>query len=187
MMERKKKTSLISLKELPDLMLLSEFRETVWCSESDIRTLIHSHAKQCDCDIRNLVDADGKSLLHIACERMGFRVVKMLIEGYHFDPNEQDTNGNTALHIACEEEKYQIVQYLRLLPTYNPNIRNNKGMIAHQMNETIPSKSVHDSTSTDTPISPANLLSPVIKIEGKPFLPTLLDTNIADSDKYGGN
>ena len=82
------------------------------------------------CILRSVYDVDMKSLLHLACELMDFRVVRMLVEKYNFNPNDQDIGGNTALHIACKAHKTQTVMYLLGTPTCNPNIRDRGGRTA---------------------------------------------------------
>ena len=73
-------------------------------------------------------DSSMKSLLHIAVEMMGFRVVKMMMEEFNFEPNEQDISGNTPLHVACLYQKVQIVMHLLSVPYCDPNVQNGEGM-----------------------------------------------------------
>ncbi len=83
--------------------------------------------------MRNVFDVDMKSLLHLACELMDFRVVKLLVEKYNFNPNDQDVAGNTALHIASKAGKSQIVVYLLGYPACDPNIRDRGGYTAYHL------------------------------------------------------
>ena len=121
-------SSVIQLLMLPNLRLLADFNKMQDCSVETVNRLLQVYSGVCKC--RNVLDADKKSLLHIACKIMDFKVVKMMVEEFSFDPNIQDVDGNTALHIACQAQKAQTVIYLLNLPTCDPNIRNRQGMTA---------------------------------------------------------
>ena len=83
-----------------------------------------------DCNIREIKNFEGKSLLHLACCSMLINTVILLIEQYHFDPSIKDNDGNTPLHDACRCRKVEIVNYLLQLPTCVPNIQNDDGNTA---------------------------------------------------------
>ena len=93
----------------------------------EIDAILQTHQLKLN-DIRDARDSAHKNLLHVACRQMEFRVVKLLIDKYNFDPNIQDSSGDTPLHIACEAKKIQTAIYLANLTTCDPNLLNSEGL-----------------------------------------------------------
>ena len=127
--ETKRKRETYSLpsdfQQSPEVALLCQFLGAQDCSVKVVDAFLESNEKQCR--LQNIYDSNLRSFLHIASNSMGFRIIKLLIEKYNFDPNEQDGDGNTPLHIACEAHKTQTVMYLCSLTTCDPNITNGNG------------------------------------------------------------
>ena len=64
-----------------------------------------SQAESHSIDLRGVSDADGKTLLHLACRKnwMDWKsIVRSLIEKHHCDVAAVDEDGNTPLHEACQ-------------------------------------------------------------------------------------
>lgn len=110
--------------EPSELTLLREFKKASDCSVEKARSILQTY----EGDVRDIHDASKKSLLHIACENMGFRVVKLLVDELNFEFNEQDVSGDTPLHIACSAQRVQSAMYLSNKPSCNPNIKNSDGL-----------------------------------------------------------
>lgn len=95
----------------------------------------HSYEELCEllkkkaqlCNIREIANFEGKTLLHLACCMMLVETVMELIKNYGCDPNVQDADGNTPLHEASRCRKVKIAKYLSKLPTCDPNIQNKLG------------------------------------------------------------
>ena len=61
----------------------------------------------------DITDANGKTVLHYACQTNNIELVKYLISQYNFDPNIKDKSGKTPLHYACNREFFDgMIEYL---------------------------------------------------------------------------
>ena len=72
-------------------------------------------------------DADGKTLLHLACRKNWVdwhHIVCNLVDKHHCDVTAVDEDGNTPLHEAYQYVNLPIVEYLLSLPTCNPDTIN---------------------------------------------------------------
>ena len=94
---------------------------------AEAQDLLDSYQNTNQGDIRYIRGTENDTMLHFASKSMDFRVIKLLLESYDFDPNETDQCGNTALHLAIQSEKIQNVMYIGRQPICDPNIRNRDG------------------------------------------------------------
>ena len=60
----------------------------------------------------NVKVKDGRTLLHIACEKGNFEIVKYLVEEYGATMEAKDRFNNTPLHLACKKGHLDVVKYL---------------------------------------------------------------------------
>lgn len=104
--------------------LLNDFREAKGCTVAEAKDILRAFQG----NVKDIRDPSRKSLLHIACAVMDFRVVKLLVEEYGLEIDDQDSSGNTPLHIACSSQKVQSVMYLVNNSLCDPNVRNNEGL-----------------------------------------------------------
>ncbi len=77
--------------------------------------------------MRGVSDADGKTLLHLACRKNWVDwhgIVRSLIENHHCDVAAVDEDGNTPLHEAYQCGNLPSVEYLLSLPSCNPDAVN---------------------------------------------------------------
>ncbi|XP_064398913.1 uncharacterized protein LOC135345417 [Halichondria panicea] len=88
---------------------------------------ILSQAESQSIDLRDVSDADGKTLLHLACRKNWvdwYHIVYRLVEKYHCDVAAVDEDGNTLLHEAYQCGNLPCIDYLLTLPTCNPDAIN---------------------------------------------------------------
>ena len=88
---------------------------------------ILSQAESQSIDLRGVSDADGKTLLHLACRKNWvdwYHIVYSLVDKHHCDVAAVDEGGNTPLHEAYQCGNLPIVAYLLRLPTCNPDAIN---------------------------------------------------------------
>ncbi len=88
---------------------------------------ILSLAESQSIDLRNVSDADGKTLLHLACRKNWVDwhgIVGSLVEKHNCDVAAVDEDGNTPLHEAYQCGNLPSVEYLLRLPTCNPDAIN---------------------------------------------------------------
>ncbi len=88
---------------------------------------ILSQAESQSIDLRGVSDADGKTLLHLACRKNwldSYKIVCSLVEKHHCDAAAVDEDGKTPLHEAYQCGNLQLVAYLLTLPTCNPDAIN---------------------------------------------------------------
>ena len=90
------------------------------CKKGDLKTVQH-HIEEFGYSV-NSKDKKNNTLLHIACEKNYFEIVKYLIQ-QKANPNTYNTYCNTPLHIACEKNYFEIVNCL-VKQKANPNTRN---------------------------------------------------------------
>ena len=86
-----------------------------------------SQAESQSIDLIGVSDADGKTLLHLACRKnwMDWHgIVGSLVENHHCDVAAVDEDGNTPLHEAYQCGNLPSVEYLLSLPTCNPDAVN---------------------------------------------------------------
>ena len=69
----------------------------------------------------NIVDKEGKTPFHLACEFGEVKVVELFIDCYNpggrICLEAQDMNGMTPLHLACKNKHSEIVEKLLKNPT----------------------------------------------------------------------
>ena len=87
---------------------------------------ILSQAESQSIDLRSVSDADGKTLLHLACKNWvdWHDIVCSLVEKHHCNVAAEDEDGNTPLHEAYQCGNLLSVAYLLSLPTCNPDTIN---------------------------------------------------------------
>ncbi len=86
-----------------------------------------SQAESQSIDLRGVSDADGKTLLHLACREYwvdSYQIVCSLVDKHHCDVAAVDEDGNTPLHEAYQCGNLPIVAYLLSLPSCNPDAIN---------------------------------------------------------------
>ena len=106
---------------LPEETLLAAFEQGTHSPEEFIQLLEESRDH---CVISEVVNFEGKTLLHLACCMQPLEIVKTLVIEYNCDPNVQDNEGNTALHEASRCRKPIVTKFIVNLPSCNPNIPN---------------------------------------------------------------
>ncbi len=106
---------------LPEEKLLAAFEQGTHSPEELIELLEESMNH---CVISEVVNFEGKTLLHLACCIQPVEIVKTLVTEYSCDPNVQDNEGNTALHEASRCRKPIVTKFIVNLPYCNPNISN---------------------------------------------------------------
>ena len=79
----------------------------------------------------NVKDAEGRTLLHQACDRGHKELVTVLLQ-YGADINCQDNEGQTALHYAAACEFLDIVELL-LQSGANPTLRDQDGCLPEEV------------------------------------------------------
>lgn len=104
-------------------VLLEEFKKAKGKSTEEILEILERHREV----LKDARDEKGRSLLHLACKLMEYRIVRKLVEDYDFEINRQDANGDTPLHIACRAEKTQSVIFLTKVSGCDPNVKNRNG------------------------------------------------------------
>ncbi len=95
--------------------------------EIDQMIKLLSQAESQSTDLRGVSDADGKTLLHLACCKDwmdSYQIVCSLVEKHHCDVAAVDEDGNTPLHEAYQCGNILSVAYLLSLPTCNPDAIN---------------------------------------------------------------
>ncbi len=88
---------------------------------------ILSQAESQFIDLSSVSDADGKTLLHLACRKNWvdwYHIMYSLVDKHHCDVAAVDEDGNTPLHEAYQCGNLPIVAYLLSLPTCNPDAIN---------------------------------------------------------------
>ncbi len=103
--------------------LLQTFRSGEFEQAIEILSQAESHS----IDLRGVSDADGKTLLHLACrkDRMDWHsIVYSLVDKHHCDVAAVNEDGNTPLHEAYQCGNLPIIEYLLSLPTCNPDAIN---------------------------------------------------------------
>ena len=86
-----------------------------------------SQAESQSIDLRSVSDADGKTLLHLACRKDwmdSYQIVCSLVEKHHCNVAAVDEDGNTSLHEAYQCGNLPIVEYLLSLPSCSPDAIN---------------------------------------------------------------
>ena len=73
-------------------------------------------------------DAQGNTLLLVACQNANFKIAKMLIGQPGVDINETNNAGNTALHFALTYEKSGKLAEVLLAEGADDMIENSKGL-----------------------------------------------------------
>jgi len=69
---------------------------------------------------------NGETLLHLACQKGNFDIVKLLFET-NFEFEKIDKSGNTDLHFACEGLNLEVIKFLFAVKRVNVNTQNVQG------------------------------------------------------------
>lgn len=111
------------LEPLPEEKLLAAFEQGTHDTVQLIQLLKENRSK---CDISEVRNFEGKTLLHLACCSQPIEIVKALVHEYACDPNIQDNEGNTALHEASRCQKSIVAKFIVNLFNCDPNILNSE-------------------------------------------------------------
>ncbi len=90
-----------------------------------------SNAETQAIDLSDVRDSDGKTLLHLACQKNWddwYRVVQRLVEKHNCDVSAVDEDRNTPLHDAYRYGNRKALALLLRIPTCNPDAYNKYGV-----------------------------------------------------------
>ena len=75
------------------------------------------------------IDSNGDAPIHIVCQDMNLRCLKVLLGSHHCNPNQQNRRGDTALHIAARRmwNSAANIQCIQECDRCDPNITNKQG------------------------------------------------------------
>ena len=106
-------------------------------------TLLHVACRNRHCKIIQIllengadvqaIDSNGDAPIHIVCQDLNLRCLKVLLGSRHCNPNQQNRHGDTALHIVCRivqntNSNMPFIQALISMPGIDPEIANYAGL-----------------------------------------------------------
>ena len=115
-------------------------RYSLVCPED---TLLHVACRNRHCKIIQIllengadvqaIDSHGDAPIHIVCQDLNLRCLKVLRGSHHCNPNQQNRHGDTALHIVCRivqntDSNMPFIQALISMPGIDPEIANHAGL-----------------------------------------------------------